>query len=93
MASAAGRPRSISGRQTSPSAARALANRRTRGESRRTPAGVRATVAIEGYDQVLEIDSPLDAGAALGDRVPLTLTKARVFPVGEGVLRGDGDGI
>jgi len=25
---------------------------------RRTPAGIRATIAIEGYDQTLEIDSP-----------------------------------
>ena len=60
---------------------------------RRTPGGVRAAIAIEGYDQVLEIDSPLDGGAALGDRIPLELTNARVFPTGEGVLRGDGEGI
>ncbi|CAJ0853591.1 sulfate transport system ATP-binding protein [freshwater sediment metagenome] len=59
---------------------------------RRTPAGVRATIAIDGYDQTLEIDSPLDAAAALGDRVPLSLAKARIFPasdeyldVGEGI--------
>ena len=53
----------------------------------------RFAIAIEGYDQVLEIDSPLDGGAALGDRIPLELTNARVFPTGEGVLRGDGEGI
>jgi sulfate transport system ATP-binding protein len=60
---------------------------------RRTPGGVRAAIAIEGYDQVLEIDSPLDSTAALGDRIPLEFTNARVFPTGEGVLRGDGEGI
>ena len=60
---------------------------------RRTPAGVRATIAIDGYDQTLEIDSPLDAAAALGDRVPLSLAKARIFPAdenGEYVDAGEG---
>jgi len=46
---------------------------------RRTPAGVRATIAIDGYDQTLEIESALDSGATLGDRVPLSLANARVF--------------
>ncbi|MBL1258419.1 sulfate/molybdate ABC transporter ATP-binding protein [Methylocystis sp. Sn-Cys] len=50
---------------------------------RRTPAGVRATIAIDGYDQTLEIDSPLDRAAALGDRVPLSLAKARIFPASQ----------
>ena len=47
---------------------------------RRTPAGVRATIAIEGYDQTLEIDSPIDQAASLGEKIPLSFTKARVFP-------------
>ncbi len=50
---------------------------------RRTPAGVRATIAIDGYDQTLEIDSPLDQAAALGDRVPLSLANARIFTVSD----------
>lgn len=48
---------------------------------RRTPAGVRATIAIDGYDQTLEIDAPVENAAALGDKVPLSLTKARLFPI------------
>lgn len=48
---------------------------------RRTPAGVRATIAIEGYDQTLEIDAPVERAARLGERVPISLAKARVFPV------------
>jgi sulfate transport system ATP-binding protein len=60
---------------------------------RRTPAGVRATIAIEGYDQTLEIDSPLENAAALGDRVPLSLANARIFPAdAEGYIDA-GDGI
>lgn len=47
---------------------------------RRTPAGVRATIAIEGYDQTLEIDSPIDQAASLGEKIPLSFTKARIFP-------------
>ena len=35
---------------------------------RRTASGVRATVAIDGYDQVLEIDTPTGSGAAPGER-------------------------
>jgi sulfate/thiosulfate transport system ATP-binding protein len=60
---------------------------------RRTPAGVRATIAIEGYDQTLEIDSPLEQAAALGDRVPLSLAKARIFPAEESPYVNAGDGI
>jgi sulfate transport system ATP-binding protein len=48
---------------------------------RRTPAGVRATIAIDGLDQVLEIDSPLERATALGERVPISIANARVFPV------------
>ncbi|MEF3367894.1 sulfate/molybdate ABC transporter ATP-binding protein [Methylocystis sp. 9N] len=61
---------------------------------RRTPAGVRATIAIDGYDQTLEIDSPIEKAAALGGRVPLSLSKARIFPVTDspGFLN-EGDGI
>lgn len=60
---------------------------------RRTPAGVRATIAIDGYDRTLEIDSPLEAAAALGELVPLSLTNARIFPA-EGRDHADaGDGI
>ncbi|MCC3246245.1 sulfate/molybdate ABC transporter ATP-binding protein [Methylocystis sp. WRRC1] len=63
---------------------------------RRTPAGVRATIAIDGYDQTLEIDSPLESAAALGDRVPISLANARIFPM-ESSESGDylnaGDGI
>jgi len=47
---------------------------------RRTPAGVRTTIAIEGYDQTLEIDSPIDQAASLGEKIPLSFTKARIFP-------------
>lgn len=61
---------------------------------RRTPAGVRATIAIDGYDQMLEIDSPLDRSASLGGRIPLSLGKARVFPADEtGDYDNAGDGI
>ena len=60
---------------------------------RRTPGGVRAAIAIDGYDQVLEIDSPLGAAAAPGDRIPLALSNARLFPAGDGVFYGDGEGI
>jgi sulfate transport system ATP-binding protein len=47
---------------------------------RRTPAGVRAIIAIDGFDQRLEIDNPPANGAALGDRIPLSLSNARIFP-------------
>jgi sulfate/thiosulfate transport system ATP-binding protein len=54
---------------------------------RRTPAGVRATIAIEGYDQTLEIDAPVERAARLGERVPISLAKARVFPVEKKIER------
>lgn len=60
---------------------------------RRTPAGVRATIAIDGYDQTLEIESPLEAAAALGERVPLSLNRARIFPVSSIDFDHIGDGI
>jgi sulfate transport system ATP-binding protein len=47
---------------------------------RRTPAGMRATIAIDGFDQTLEIESPVESAATLGDKVPLSLAKARIFP-------------
>jgi len=47
---------------------------------RRTPSGVRATIAIDGYDQTLEIESSIEDAATLGDRVPLSLARARIFP-------------
>jgi sulfate/thiosulfate transport system ATP-binding protein len=47
---------------------------------RRTPSGVRATIAIDGYNQTLEIDSSIENAAALGDRIPLSLARARIFP-------------
>jgi len=62
---------------------------------RRTPAGVRTTIAIDGYDQTLEIDSPIEKAASLGDRVPLSLAKARIFPAEDkqGGYLGMGEGI
>ena len=60
---------------------------------RRTASGVRATVAIDGYDQVLEIDTPTGSGAAPGERIPLALSNARLFPAGDGLVRGEGEGI
>jgi sulfate transport system ATP-binding protein len=47
---------------------------------RRTAGGMRATIAIDGYDQTLEIDSALTDVATLGTRVPLSLGHARIFP-------------
>jgi sulfate/thiosulfate transport system ATP-binding protein len=47
---------------------------------RRTPAGVRATIAIDGFDQTLEIESTVESAATLGDKVPLSLVNARIFP-------------
>jgi len=60
---------------------------------RRTPSGVRATIAIDGSDQRLEIDQDLSAGAELGDKVPLTLSNARIFAYGDGVFEDAGEGI
>ena len=59
---------------------------------RRTAAGQRATVAIDGYDQVLEIDTPADAQAEPGDTIPLSLSRARMFPPEDGFVQG-GEGI
>ncbi len=47
---------------------------------RRTAGGMRATIAIDGYDQTLEIESALNDAATLGSRVPLSLGHARIFP-------------
>jgi sulfate transport system ATP-binding protein len=60
---------------------------------RRTPSGVRATIAIDGSDQRLEIDQTLARGAELGDKVPLTLSNARVFAYGDGEFEDAGEGI
>jgi sulfate/thiosulfate transport system ATP-binding protein len=60
---------------------------------RRTASGVRATVAIDGYDQVLEIDTPTDAAAMPGQRIPLSLSRARLFPSNAGLVHGEGEGI
>ena len=60
---------------------------------RRTSSGLRATTALEGYDQVLEIDTPIDSGAKPGERIPLVLSRARLFPTDPDVVRGDGEGI
>ena len=60
---------------------------------RRTPAGVRATIAIEGYDQTLEIDSPVEHAASLGEKIPLSLTKARIFPADSAAFENIADGI
>jgi len=46
---------------------------------RRTPAGVRATIAIDGSDQRLEIDSASEP-TPVGGKVPLSLSNARIFP-------------
>jgi sulfate transport system ATP-binding protein len=47
---------------------------------RRTPGGVRATIAIDGHDQTFELDSSLEDTATLGARVSLSLSKAQIFP-------------
>jgi sulfate transport system ATP-binding protein len=60
---------------------------------RRTPAGMRATIAIDGYDQTLEIESPVEVAAALGERVPLSLNRARIFPLSSIDFDHIGDGI
>ncbi len=61
---------------------------------RRTASGLRATIAIEGYDQVLEIDAATDADARPGERVPLALAKARLFPAPDAdLVHGAGEGI
>lgn len=51
---------------------------------RRTAAGLRASVSIEGYDQTLEIDTAASDGATLlGSRIPLSLSNVRIFPLTE----------
>ncbi len=63
---------------------------------RRTAGGVRATIAIDGYDQTLEIDSGLSNSAKLGGKVPLSLSNARIFasdPISESDFPQAGDGI
>ena len=63
---------------------------------RRTPAGVRATIAIDGYDQTLEIDSALSSGAKLGGKIPLSFSNARIFPsdpISDSDFKEAGDGI
>jgi sulfate transport system ATP-binding protein len=47
---------------------------------RRTASGVRATIAIDGYDQMLEVDSSLESAADLEGSIPLSLSKVRIFP-------------
>jgi sulfate transport system ATP-binding protein len=47
---------------------------------RRTPAGVSATIAINGYVQTLEIDLSIGRAAALGSHLPHSLSKARLVP-------------
>jgi sulfate/thiosulfate transport system ATP-binding protein len=63
---------------------------------RRTPSGVRATISIDGYNQTLEIDSSIEDAATLGDRVPLSLARARIFPsdaAGAAAFSDAGEGI
>jgi sulfate transport system ATP-binding protein len=60
---------------------------------RRTPSGVRATIAIDGSDQRLEIDHGLAEGAQLGAKVPLTLSNARLYAYGDGEYDDAGEGI
>jgi sulfate transport system ATP-binding protein len=63
---------------------------------RRTAGGVRATIAIDGYDQTLEIDSALSSGAKLGGRIPLSFSNARIFPsdpISDSEFKEAGDGI
>ena len=63
---------------------------------RRTAGGVRATIAIDGYNQKLEIDSALSEGPELGGKVPLSLSNARIFPsdsISDSDFSEAGDGI
>jgi sulfate transport system ATP-binding protein len=60
---------------------------------RRTPTGLRATIAIEGYDQTLEIDSPIEHAAELSGKVPLSLSNARLFPAEPRDFQDKGEGI
>ncbi len=57
---------------------------------------MRATIAIDGYDQTLEIDSALSSGAKLGGRIPLSFSNARIFPsdpISDSEFKEAGDGI
>ncbi|MBI1868533.1 MAG: sulfate/molybdate ABC transporter ATP-binding protein [Methylocystis sp.] len=49
---------------------------------RRTAAGLRASIVIDGYDQTLEIDAAEGDAATLGSRIPLSLSNARIFAGG-----------
>jgi sulfate/thiosulfate transport system ATP-binding protein len=63
---------------------------------RRTAAGVRATIAIDGYEQTLEINSTLEQAAALQGQsaLSLNLANARLFPDAPGAAYPDvGEGI
>ncbi len=63
---------------------------------RRTAGGVRATIAIDGYDQTLEINSALSSGAKLGGKIPLSFSNARIFPsdpISDSEFKEAGDGI
>lgn len=57
---------------------------------------MRATIAIDGYDQKIEIHELLRGRAVVGERAPLSLTNARIFPA-EGMSEKDyadaGEGI
>ena len=60
---------------------------------RRTPSGVRATISIDGSDQLLEIDQELAGASEIGAKVPLSLSNARVFAHGDGEYENAGEGI
>ena len=63
---------------------------------RRTAGGIRATIAIDGYDQTLEINSALSSGAKLGGKIPLSFSNARIFPsdaISDSDFKEAGDGI
>ncbi len=94
MGCAAGRHASSSARRISRSRKAGAGELEGRIESlRRTAAGLRATIAIDGYGQTLELDEPLRARPALGERVPLSLSNARIFPVEGEEFRDVGEGI
>lgn len=41
---------------------------------------MRATIAIDGYDQILEIDSSVEEASTVAGTVSLSLSRARIFP-------------
>jgi len=51
---------------------------------RRTPSGVRATISIDGSDQLLEIDQELAGASEIGAKVPLSVSHARLYAYGDG---------